>query len=234
MFRMLSFVGLAVSLMTAPPPQAKGGGHRSGGDVRVRGYVRKDGTYVAPHMRSRPDGNPFNNWSTIGNVNPYTLEPGTKHPELGRGVVRGSFGGTFSNPPPYDGIGSATGTPGAGTVSSGHATRKEYTPHRNDAPPRPARKFKRTVEFKGRLLEPAFAGLRPRIGQVWGRVIEESGAISPARGELWSLLQELKETIDGLGQSWSMNELLEAHGLVHELKSALEALRDGRGIQLEE
>ena len=25
-------------------------------DVRVRGYYRKDGTYVAPHYRSSPDG----------------------------------------------------------------------------------------------------------------------------------------------------------------------------------
>ena len=38
--------------------------------VRVRGYTRKDGTYVRPHYRSRPDGNFYNNWSTYGNVNP--------------------------------------------------------------------------------------------------------------------------------------------------------------------
>ena len=47
---------------------------------RVRGYYRKDGTYVQPHYRSKPDGNPFNNWSTKGNVNPYTGKPGTKNP----------------------------------------------------------------------------------------------------------------------------------------------------------
>src|SRR5262249_15067893 len=49
-----------------------------GGSVYVRGYVRKDGTYVQPHYRSAPDGNFYNNWSTTGNVNPYTGEPGTK------------------------------------------------------------------------------------------------------------------------------------------------------------
>jgi hypothetical protein len=49
-----------------------------GGAVHVRGYVRKDGTYVPPHYRSAPDGNFYNNWSTKGNVNPYTGEPGTK------------------------------------------------------------------------------------------------------------------------------------------------------------
>ncbi|MCR8867049.1 hypothetical protein NQ109_29405 [Priestia megaterium] len=47
-------------------------------DVSVRGYYRKDGTYVRPHMRSDPDGNFNNNWSTKGNINPYTGEEGTK------------------------------------------------------------------------------------------------------------------------------------------------------------
>ncbi len=28
----------------------------------VRGYQRKDGTYVAPYQRSHPDGNPYNNY----------------------------------------------------------------------------------------------------------------------------------------------------------------------------
>ena len=45
--------------------------------VSVKGYTRKDGTYVAPHNRSAPDGNFQNNWSTKGNVNPYTGKPGT-------------------------------------------------------------------------------------------------------------------------------------------------------------
>ena len=40
--------------------------------VRVNGYYRKDGTYVRPHYRSSPDGNPYNNYSYPGNVNPYT------------------------------------------------------------------------------------------------------------------------------------------------------------------
>lgn len=49
-------------------------------DVSVRGYTRKDGTYVQPHHRSNPDGNPRNNWSTQGNVNPYTGKEGTRDP----------------------------------------------------------------------------------------------------------------------------------------------------------
>jgi hypothetical protein len=40
--------------------------------VHVRGYYRKDGTYVQPHVRSAPDGNPYNNYSYPGNYNPNT------------------------------------------------------------------------------------------------------------------------------------------------------------------
>ena len=51
-----------------------------GSETSVRGYTRKDGTYVAPHQRTTPDSNKGNNWSTKGNVNPYTGKPGTKEP----------------------------------------------------------------------------------------------------------------------------------------------------------
>ena len=43
---------------------------KTGGDVNVRGYFRKDGTYVAPHVRTAPDGNPYNNYPYPGNYNP--------------------------------------------------------------------------------------------------------------------------------------------------------------------
>lgn len=70
---------LVAGLLAAVPAEAGGkGGGGGSGPVHVNGYVRKDGTYVAPHMRSAPDGNFRNNWSTVGNVNPYTGEPGTK------------------------------------------------------------------------------------------------------------------------------------------------------------
>ncbi|UII28757.1 hypothetical protein LVD15_10120 [Fulvivirga maritima] len=48
--------------------------------VYVNGYYRKDGTYVKPHYRSNPDGNPYNNWSYPGNVNPYTGKVATGNP----------------------------------------------------------------------------------------------------------------------------------------------------------
>lgn len=40
--------------------------------VYVKGYYRKDGTYVKGHYRTAPDGNPYNNYSTPGNYNPNT------------------------------------------------------------------------------------------------------------------------------------------------------------------
>jgi hypothetical protein len=54
------------------------GAASTAGAVHVDGYYRKDGTYVQPHYRSRPDGNFNNNWSTKPNVNPFTGEMGTR------------------------------------------------------------------------------------------------------------------------------------------------------------
>ena len=79
-------------------------------DVYVRGYSRGDGTYVQPHYRSNPDGNAFNNWSSRGNINPYTGREGTIDPYRNqyRDHNQSPFGnsypsgdrGTFGNPYP--------------------------------------------------------------------------------------------------------------------------------------
>ncbi len=55
-------------------------------DQYVRGYVRQDGTYVQPYMRSTPDNNPYNNYSFPGNTNPYTgqVAPGNPNSYLER------------------------------------------------------------------------------------------------------------------------------------------------------
>jgi hypothetical protein len=45
--------------------------------VYVQGYTRSNGTYVQGHYRTAPDATITNNWSTVGNVNPYTGKPGT-------------------------------------------------------------------------------------------------------------------------------------------------------------
>lgn len=48
--------------------------------AQVDGYVRKDGTYVPPHYRTDPNSTRTDNWSSQGNVNPYTGKPGTVNP----------------------------------------------------------------------------------------------------------------------------------------------------------
>lgn len=45
----------------------------------VRGYTTKRGTYVAPHHQTNPDHTQRNNYSTKGNVNPWTGKTGTRN-----------------------------------------------------------------------------------------------------------------------------------------------------------
>jgi hypothetical protein len=47
---------------------------------QVNGYVKQNGTVVQPYHRTAPDNNFQNNYSTTGNVNPYTNQPGYKKP----------------------------------------------------------------------------------------------------------------------------------------------------------
>lgn len=49
-------------------------------DTYVRGYTKQNGTYVEPHYRSSPNGTTLDNYSTKGNVNPYTGQAGTVDP----------------------------------------------------------------------------------------------------------------------------------------------------------
>jgi antitoxin component YwqK of YwqJK toxin-antitoxin module len=42
----------------------------------VQGYYRKDGTYVKPHIRTNPNSTNSDNYSTVGNTNPWTGKPG--------------------------------------------------------------------------------------------------------------------------------------------------------------
>lgn len=46
----------------------------------VKPYVRKDGTYVQPHFKTKPNSTTLDNWSTRGNTNPYTGKAGTVDP----------------------------------------------------------------------------------------------------------------------------------------------------------
>lgn len=72
-------------------------------DQYVRGYVRRDGTYVEPHMRSSPNSSLYDNWSTKGNTNPYTGKEGTIEPDR-------VYGRSYNSGNSYDyGSGSTQG-----------------------------------------------------------------------------------------------------------------------------
>ena len=63
-------------------------------DTHVNGYFRSNGTYVQPHYRTSPNSTTYDNYSTKGNVNPYTGEKGYKDPYSSSS---NSFGGSDSN-----------------------------------------------------------------------------------------------------------------------------------------
>lgn len=64
---LLAFGLLACAAAFAKPP----------GSHYVKGHVTKKGTYVPPHMATNPNGTQRDNWSSKGNVNPYTGKEGT-------------------------------------------------------------------------------------------------------------------------------------------------------------
>ena len=49
-------------------------------DQYVRGYYRSNGTYVNGYHRTSPNSTRLDNYSTRGNVNPYTGQRGYKDP----------------------------------------------------------------------------------------------------------------------------------------------------------
>lgn len=48
-------------------------------DDFVRGYTRRDGSYVAPHYRSDSNSTVTDNYSFKGNSNPYTGQTGSNY-----------------------------------------------------------------------------------------------------------------------------------------------------------
>ena len=67
----LAVIGAFASTIVVTPALA-------GSSHYVRGYTTKNGTYVAPHRQTKPNGLKVDNWSTKGNVNPFTGKSGTK------------------------------------------------------------------------------------------------------------------------------------------------------------
>lgn len=70
MRKLISILLITLSLLAIALPASAA--------TRVRGYHKKNGTYVAPHYRSSADSRRSNNYSHIGNTNPYTGKKGYK------------------------------------------------------------------------------------------------------------------------------------------------------------
>ena len=74
MNKALLLAALVALLSIQPTDAAAKGSHAKSG------YVKKDGTYVAPSRATNPDKTKHNNYSSKGNTNPYTGKQGTKDP----------------------------------------------------------------------------------------------------------------------------------------------------------
>jgi hypothetical protein len=60
------------------------------GSHAKRGYIKKDGAYVAPSHATNPNGGKADNYSSKGNANPYTGKQGTKNPNAPAKKPKGS------------------------------------------------------------------------------------------------------------------------------------------------
>lgn len=68
------------------------------------GYIRDNGTYVQPHMKTQSNNTNLDNYSTYGNTNPYTQQQGTRARDYstesynygqGQQIQTGSRGGQY-------------------------------------------------------------------------------------------------------------------------------------------
>lgn len=72
--------------------------------VYVDGYTKNNGTYVQPHYRSSPNNTTLDNYSTRGNVNPYTGAIGTRDP-YSAGSSSNFGGGMYGSGSSYNSLG---------------------------------------------------------------------------------------------------------------------------------
>jgi hypothetical protein len=95
----LGILGLVSTVASITDASARGGGGHGGGSHSgggghggygtgsnssshsVKGYSKRDGTYVQPHHQTNSNSSTRDNYGTRGNVNPYTGKVGTKSPK---------------------------------------------------------------------------------------------------------------------------------------------------------
>lgn len=63
---------------SSPYSGTTGSGYTNPSNHSVGGYGKSNGTYVAPSYATNPNSTKSDNYSTKGNVNPYTGKAGTK------------------------------------------------------------------------------------------------------------------------------------------------------------
>lgn len=75
--------------------------------VYTRGYYKKNGTYMSPYYRSKPDRSPYNNYSYPGNYNPYTgkYSRGRSSTYLNNYYGRRNYGSSYGYGSRYRGYG---------------------------------------------------------------------------------------------------------------------------------
>jgi len=68
------------------------------GQTYVHGYTKSNGTYVEGHYRTLPNNTRNDNWSTLGNTNPYTGMEGTKPGGSNYSTTYNSISDYYSSP----------------------------------------------------------------------------------------------------------------------------------------
>jgi hypothetical protein len=138
MRRFLFYLAIPLLLACAPTDGAfargggggHGGGSHSSGSLRGSGYVnpsyhythgyfRSNGTYVHGYYATNPNGTKLDNYSTLGNVNPWTGKPGWIRPDGTATTYYPSREVPISNYQPLEvPISSATPAPSGATPKS--------------------------------------------------------------------------------------------------------------------
>jgi hypothetical protein len=97
------------------------GGSSSSGSHYVAPHTTKAGTYVDGHYQSNPNGSKADNWSTTGNVNPYTGKVGTMPAD-------GISGNGFTVPSGAIPLGESSSVPYRGDFEKPAASPDPYVP----------------------------------------------------------------------------------------------------------
>jgi hypothetical protein len=178
----------------------------SGSSVHVEGHTTKDGKYVPPHERSKPDGNFSNNWSTKGNVNPFTGREGTRvTPPSGHS----GFANSTSSPSPRLTTPRAQGSPGmlpsasvssakieGGSTSARRTSRRPIADENAASPIESATAVSGATESPQTAIAPQHSNVEPKDAVsarfasklVNARALTKAGVLQPARKYLSDII----------------------------------------------